>query len=504
MKFRQLFPSLALQLLLLVGAEAQTLRVGLAEDPDILDPATARLFVSRVVLANVCDRLFYFTPDKQIAPQLATGYSWSDDNRTLTLELRPNVRFHDGEPFNAAAVKYNIERSLTLPGSLAKQILGPTSNVEIVDDLKVKIRLTSPHAPLLPSLTNRVGMMVSPRSAEAAGKVFANRPICAGPYKFVERVPQERIVLERFGDYWDKGNIFIDRVIYRPIPDSTVLFANLRSGDLDLIERMAPHDYADIGAYPRLKGASVAGFGWYYYIVFNVDNGTRAQAPLGRDPRVREAFELALDRGAINEIVFNGQHVPTNQWLAPDDPYYAQNLPLSPRNVARARELLNASGTPRVSIELMNANIPVIKQLAEVIQEMTREAGFDVRLRPVETASAYQMSRKGDFDAFVTGFNPYGDPDVFINPLVSCDGTFNEGHYCNGNVDHILAEARSRLAPEDRKRLYADVASIVLSDRPVIFLLSRRILYGYTARLTGFQPNPDGFIHLQGMKLISK
>jgi peptide/nickel transport system substrate-binding protein len=502
MQFRKLFLVLVLQQLLLVGAEAQTLRVGVVNDPDILDPATNRLFVSRLVLGNICDRLFYFTPDKQIVPQLATGYSWSADNRTLTLELRPNVRFHDGEPFNAAAVKYNIERSLTLPGSLAKQVLGPISNVEIVDDLKVRIQLDAPYAPLLLSLTNRVGMMISPRSAEAAGKVFANRPICAGPYKFVERVPQERIVLERFDDYWDKGSIFIDRVIYRPIPDSTVLFANLRSGDLDLIERMAAHDYADIGAYPRLKGARVTGLGWYYYIQFNVGNGTRAQTPLGRDPRVREAFDLALDRGTINEIVFDGQHTPTNQWLAPDDPYYAQNLPVRARNVARARELLNASGSPRVSIELMNLNIPVQKQLAEVIQEMTREAGFDVHLRPVETASAYEMSRKGDFDAFVTGFLSYGDPHFFINPVVSCDGTFNEGHYCNQKVDDALAEARSHLAPEDRKRLYGDVASIILRDRPVIFLMSLRILYGYTARLTGFQPNPDGFIHLQGVKFL--
>jgi peptide/nickel transport system substrate-binding protein len=501
MQFPKLFFALVLQQLLLVGVEAQTLRVGLAEDPDILDPATARLFVSRLVLGNVCDRLFYFTPDKQIVPQLATGYSWSEDNRTLTLELRPNVRFHDGEPFNAAAVKYNIERSLTLPGSLAKQVLGPTSNVEIVDDLKVSIQLTSPHAPLLPSLTNRVGMMMSPRSAEVVGKVFANQPICAGPYKFVERVPQDRIVLERFGGYWDKSSIFIDRVVYRPIPDSTVLFANLRSGDLDLIERMAPQDYADIGAYPRLKGASVPGFGWYYYVHFNVGNGARAQAPFGRDPRVREAFDLALDRSAINEIVFNGQYTPTNQWLAPDDPYYAQNVPISARNVARARELLSASGASRVSIELMTLNIPIIKQMAEVIQEMTREAGFDVRLRLVETASAYQMLRKGDFDAFLTGWIPYGDPHFFINPLVSCDGTYNDAHYCNQKVDDILEEARSRLAPENRKRLYGDVASIVLRDRPVIFLLTRSVLYGHTARLTGFHPSPDGFIRLQGMKL---
>src|SRR5262245_7466576 len=116
MRLRILVPALWLAFGL-AGAQAQTLRVGISEDPDILDPALARLFVTRLVLSPWCDRLFAITPDQKIAPQLATGHGWSEDFRTLTLDLRPGVRFHDGEPFDAAAVKYNIERGLTLPGS---------------------------------------------------------------------------------------------------------------------------------------------------------------------------------------------------------------------------------------------------------------------------------------------------------------------------------------------------------------------------------------------------
>jgi peptide/nickel transport system substrate-binding protein len=343
-------------------------------------------------------------------------------------------------------------------------------------------------------------MMILSRSAELAGNAFTNHPVCAGPFKFFERVPQDRIVLDHFTDYWDKERIFIDRVIYRPIFDSTVRFANLRSEDLNLTF-LAATDYADIRNYPNLKGASVPGYGWSYYIAFNLDNGARAHGPLGHDPRVREAFELALDRAAINEVVFVGQHIPSNQWVTPDDPYYIQALPIPARDVSKARKLLSAAGFPRLSMELMTLTSAELKQVAEVIQAMTQEAGFEVRIRPTETATAYRMSRKGDFEAFLTGTNPYGDPDVFIQPLVACDGTFNEGHYCNHEVDDAIANARSHLASEDRTRFYADVASRVLRDQPVIFLTSPRIFFGHTTRLTGFQPSPDGFIHLQGVKL---
>ena len=296
MRLRKLVLALALQQFIMTIAQAQTLRIGLQDDPDILDPTLARLFVSNIVLATICDRLFVVSPDGKIVPQLATGFSYSDDHRTLTLELRHGVSFHDGEPFNAAAVKYNIERNLTLPGSTAKSYLGPISNVDVIDDHRVKIDLSSPFPPLISQFASRPGMMISPKSAAAAGDGFGKQPVCAGPYKFVERVAQDRIVVERFQDYWDKEDIFISRVVFRPIPDSSVRLANLRSGDLDIIERMAPIHYVDIGKYPQLRGSAISGFAdFYFYIMFNLHNGPRGRTPLGQDSRVREAFELAPD-----------------------------------------------------------------------------------------------------------------------------------------------------------------------------------------------------------------
>src|SRR6185437_5515057 len=176
---------------------AQTLHIGLAEDPDVLDPTLARTFVGRVVFAAMCDKLFDIDAKLAIVPQLATGYQWSADGKALTITLRPGVKFHDGETMDAAAVKYSIERHKTMPGSNRRGELAPVSKVEVVNPLTVRLDLSAPFSPLLAQLADRAGMIVAPKAAQQEGDKFGNHPVCAGPFRFVERVPQDRIVLER-------------------------------------------------------------------------------------------------------------------------------------------------------------------------------------------------------------------------------------------------------------------------------------------------------------------
>ena len=259
-------------LLLTAGsASAQSvLRIGLNDDPDALDPTISRAYVGRLVFAALCDKLFDVTPDLKIVPQLATGYEWARDSRSVALKLRPGVKFHDGEPFNAEAVRFNIERHITTPGSFRKSEIGEITKVDVVNDLTVRLNLSQPLVPLLAALTDRAGMMVSPKAAKELGDSFGTKPVCAGPYKFVERVAQGKIVLERFADYWDKANIFIDRVEFVPITDSTARLASLRSGDLHHDRaRLADRSEAD----PRRQP---------------IESRGRARARLPGDPPQRE------------------------------------------------------------------------------------------------------------------------------------------------------------------------------------------------------------------------
>ncbi|MEY4153283.1 MAG: hypothetical protein RLZZ278_131, partial [Pseudomonadota bacterium] len=227
-------------------AGAQTLRIGLAEDPDVLDPTLARSFVGRVVFASLCDKLFDIDEKLNILPQLASSYEWSADSKALTLKIRQGVTFHDGEKLDAAAVKFNIERHKNLPGSNRRGELAPVASVDVIDANTVRLNLSAPFAPLLAQLTDRAGMMVSPKAAQAAGDKFGSNPVCSGPFKLVERVAQDRIVLEKFANYWNKDAIHFDKVIYTPIPDATVRLANLKSGQLDFIERMASNDVENL------------------------------------------------------------------------------------------------------------------------------------------------------------------------------------------------------------------------------------------------------------------
>src|SRR3954463_2172348 len=161
MRIRQAF----VLLLFASTVQGQTLRIGLAEDPDILDPTMARTFVGRIVFAGLCDKLFDLDEKLNIVPQLATAYEWSSDSKALTLKLRGGVTFHDGEKMDAAAVKYNLERHKNLPGSSRRAELAPMESVEVVDPGTVRIHLSAPSVPLLTVLADRAGMMVSPKAA---------------------------------------------------------------------------------------------------------------------------------------------------------------------------------------------------------------------------------------------------------------------------------------------------------------------------------------------------
>src|SRR6266436_8093261 len=233
-----------------------TLRIGLAEDPDILDPSIGRTYVGRIVFASFCDKLFDIDEKLNIVPQLALSYETSADGKEMTIKLRPGVKFHDGETFDAEAAKFSLERHLTLPTSFRKPELASLDHVDVVDPLTIKLVLKSPYSPLIAQLTDRAGMMVSPKAAKAEGDKFGLKPVCAGPYKFVERVQQDRIVFEKFADYWDKDKIKIDRIVYLPLVDATVRLANLKSGGLDLIERLLATDIKDVQTDKRLKLSS--------------------------------------------------------------------------------------------------------------------------------------------------------------------------------------------------------------------------------------------------------
>ena len=199
-RFIRGLPVLAAAALFALPAAASEIRIGLQEDPDILDPHEARTFVGRIVFNALCDKLIDTNEKLEIVPRLATSWTVSDEGKTVTFKLRDGVKFHDGTPFDAAAVKANIERAKTSQTSRRKSEVASVTSVEVVDPMTVAFKLKQADAPLLAQLTDRAGMMLSPASFD---KPVGPKPICSGPFKFVERVQNDRIVLERFADHWE-------------------------------------------------------------------------------------------------------------------------------------------------------------------------------------------------------------------------------------------------------------------------------------------------------------
>jgi len=494
---------LALTLAIALGttgpAAAQgVLRIGLNDDPDALDPTISRAYTGRLVFAALCDKLFDVTPDLKIVPQLATGFEWAPDQRSIVIKLRPGVKFHDGEVVNAEAVKFNIERHISTPGSFRKTEIGQISSVDVLNDLTVRFSLSEPLVPLLAALTDRAGMMVSPKAARALGDRLGTRPVCAGPFRFVERVAQGRIALERFADYWDKASIHLDRVEFVPITDSTARLASLRSGDLHLIERASPTDLPEIRGDARLKVVGVPELG-YQMIPLNVANGPRSKTLA--DVRVRQAIDLAIDRETLVKTVFNNEYIPGNQWVSPGSTYYNARFPVARRDVARARQLLKDAGQPNLTFTLIVPPERDRQEAAQIIQAMLAEAGITMNIQTQENVTMLTNGRKGDFEAYFTFWSGRPDPDGNVFTQSTCKGAQNDSHYCNADVDALLTKARQTPEPAARKKFYDQATEILLRDVPRLHLWHRRVFTAYSTKVSGFTPYPDGIIRFRGLKL---
>ena len=499
MRFGTTLTTAALLALTAGVAQAQDLRIGLQEDPDILDPDQSRTFVGRIIYASMCDKLVDITPELEIVPQLATGWEWSEDGTTLTMTLREDVVFHDGEPFNAAAVAANIDRSKNLEESRRKSEVSSIESWEVVDDYTIRMTLSAPDATLIAQFADRAGMMVSPKAAEEAGVDFGLNPVCAGPFKFKERIQQDRIVLERFADYWDADAINFDTVTFLPIPDTTVRLANLRAGDLDMLERLAATDVASVRADDGLTLEQATSLG-YQGITVNVGNGDRADTPIGQDSAVRRALSLAIDRDALNQVVFEGAFAAGNQPYPPDSPWFNADFPVPARDVEAAKALLAEAGLgDGVTVEVQMANNPVQTQVMQVIQAMAAEAGITIELTAKEFATLLSDQTAGDYTASQIGWSGRVDPDGNIHQFMTTGGGINDSKYSNPEVDTLLDNARVSNDTATRKESYDAALAILQEDMPIIYLYHQVWIWALDDKVEGFVAYPDGMIRLQGV-----
>jgi peptide/nickel transport system substrate-binding protein len=479
--------------LLAAPASAQTLRIGIGADPNLLDPAVSGSFVERVVFSALCDKLVDVGPDLAFRPELATRWNWAPDGLALTLTLRSDARFHDGTVLDAEAVRVNLERYRSARESRRRTELRPVNAIEAPDPATVVIRLSEPFAPLLSVLSDRAGMIMSPTALARLGERIRDEPVCSGPFRLTRRIPQDRIEMERFPGHWNAAAIHAERLVFQAIPDGTVRLLNLRAGQLDIIERLSPSDVAEARRDRRLQVVDATAIA-YQTLAINTATGAL------RDARVREALERSIDRAVINQVALEGLFVASNQPEAPGTPFHFADLPPPPRDPARARALLRAAGHDRFAFTLKVANSPVEAQVAQIIQAMAAEGGFDIRIETLEASTMVAATQRGDYDAAIVIWSGRPDPDGNIAIWLASDGFLNWGRYASPEVDAALAAARRSTDPAARRGQYRIAAERWMADRPHLILYHHRWFWALRAGVEGFQPSPDGIIRLAGLR----
>lgn len=469
-------------------AEGNTLVYGLQNDlDDTMDPQVTLFDVTIRVTLNICEPLVWEPEPGKFVPGLAESWEISPDARTYTFRLKKNVGFHDGTPFNADAVKFTFDRVMdptTMAGQAHDQ-LGPYDHAEVEDDYTVKVVMKRGYAPLLTNLNGYLGI-VSPTAVKKDPAGFARHPVGTGPFIFKEWVPKDHITLVKNPDYnWGSsffrhaGAPYLDRVIFKVIPEASVRVGTLKSGETQYVDDIAPLSYDELKKDPDFVVIEKGEPGSGYVLLLN----TTSKGAVS-DPRVRVALEYAIDREGLNKSVFHGLHrVATSPLMKPTFGYDPSTEQIYSFDPATAKQILDQAGWKvgsdgirerngqKLTIEFPIISRPTDKAIAESIQASLHDVGIDMKVSPLERAAYAEQRKQNRYDANFVWF-PYGDPDVLRTIFHSANiSAFNRAKYQVPEVDRMLEDAAATLDNAQRANLYARIQQRVLKDAVVVPLV---------------------------------
>lgn len=481
--------SLAVGLLLCGVAAAQTVAIGLHQDPPNLDPILSQAFSDRSVTYQIFDRLVDIDENLNIVPLLATDWDVSDDGLVYTLQIREGVTFHDGTTLDAEAVRYTLVRNMTREGSARRDELSSIAEVSVTGPYTVQITLHSPNAAILAVLSGNAGAIVSPTAAEAAGADFGNQPVGSGPFVYHDRERQNHVTLRANPDYWN-GAPAIQELVFRPFPDPDVRVANLLSGGVDIIIPIEPRHIASV---QDASGYEVVGYdslGWRALVM----NLTR---PPFDDPQVRLAVAQAIDRQALATVVYEDSVVPLIGPFPAGTPGYDPDLEAPAYDPEAARATLEAAGALGTEFTLLILPHEVLH--GQFWQAILTQVGFNVQIEQMEAGPYLEVVNNLRHDATLVGWSGRIDPDPQFFPFVHTTGNLNWGGFNDERIDSLLEAARAETDPEAREGLYRDVARLVVDESMIVWGIQNQNIIGVSSRIDGIPLIPDGTVRWHGV-----
>ena len=493
--------------------EGGDLVMALSAEPDRLDPTTSSSLYTRYVMQAVCQKLYDIDANGELVPQLATELpQFSDDGLTVTIPVRTDAVFADGTEFNAEAVAITLDRHLNLEGSSRTSELGPIVDIAAIDNTRVEITYAEPFAPLTAALADRAGMIMSAQALTELGEAFGDNPVCVGPFKFVERVPQTSISVERDPLYYDAENVHLDSITYRIMTDSNIRAANLRSGDVDAADSISPQD---VGALIGVDGIGVLQVGslGYQGLTLNLGNidgvGTppgAIESPLAQDATVREALSMSIDRESLVKSVFNNWYEPACSPISPTSPFTSTlSEACTGFDPDGARKLLEEAGVEiPYPINMQVTNSPDTLRFAQALQAAVADVGFEITISPVEYSTLLDVQTRGDFEAIQLGWSGRVDPHGNMFSFLSTGGGHNYSGYSNDDVDLLLTDAAETNDTAERADIYGEAVEKVQEDNPIIYLYRVRSLTAYSTGIAGIETFADGVVHLSNAAFVEE
>ncbi len=471
-------------------ADIEQLTIGIGVDADTLNPQeqTTSLFFN--LCALLYDTLLYQTPDIKLEPRLATGYELSADGLTYTVKLRKGVRFSDGTPLDAKAVKLTFDRvldpKLRVPLRFAINMLEETT---VVDDYTVKIRLKFPFAPFGPSLSFSVLSPISPAAIEKYGDDVRQHPVGAGPYVLKEWVKGDRIVLERNETYYGPKPT-VKKLIFKIVPETATRESMLRAGQIDVCYKPSPANVAALKADPNIT------------VEMPLDTrtifmGMNCQKGVTQDKRIRQAFNYAVDKKAIVKKVLFDTAVPMDAPVSPVLFGYHKMAKQYDYDPDKAKELLkqaNFDFSRTVQMRTPSGRYLFDKQVSEAIQAYLQAIGVKVELRtydwPTYVAGLLKKLEESELELFLLGWGPlvldadmtlYGQFHSSVNPPKGLGAAF----YSNPQYDKAIETSRLEQDPAKRSELLRQASELVWEESPWIWLHVEKFVIAYSSKIKG-------------------
>ena len=479
------------------SSKGGNISVGLQADAVTLDPLKSSALVDRQVMLNMYDTLVALNAQGQIVPDLAT--TWSNTTPTqLVFTLRTGVTFWDGTPFNADAVVFNINRILNTPSSPRNSELSTVQSVTATDATHVQFTLKKAFSPLLATLTDRSGMILSPTAVQKAGANLGNAPVGAGsgPFMFSEWVKGDHLLLKRNPHYWMKDSQgvalpYLQSIKYRPITNESVEFSNLQTGAINVADTISPNDVPTAKSSSNLVYNQAPGLSF-----FGVMLNTKV-APFN-NVQVRQAIEWGVNRQEILTSALKNIGVVAQGPIAPTSWAFDSSFAPYTYDVNKAKAALTQARVSNVTFTLLIASgSPLNTQIAQFMQAELQPAGITVNIKQETFATLLNDTDPSvhNFQAALLGWSGRPDPDGNMYAWFHTGGGFNSMQYSNPQVDSLLEAARATSDQGQRATDYKQAQQIIMQDASYVFMYHGVNIEAVTNNVKGFTLLPTGIMN---------